>query len=412
MKLTERIAGNFGVIGFWGRNAKVLVFTEALWGIPIAWVFFYQSIFMKSLGMSEVFIGFSAMLPLAFQILLPMLGGYLADKFGRKRVLMLFDGTGWLGSMATWFLAKEPWHIIVAVVFYGLSTTTFGVWETLLVEDTKPIYRAGMYGMLQTIYIVGGMLTPIAGMLVSLYGIEQGCRYLFLIMFVTMAVMFAIRQVYLRESEIGEMLSSPERLIRPGSGGYAETFRIVTAHKRLRLLFVLWIVGAIQYPLVNTYKPLYLSDLNGLALDEVTVSLIPMASSVPSLLALLLIVPRLRDTHIKGALLFSYLCGILGLLALILAPKASLTFAIVSAVLDSARFVAVMSILRVFLVNTIDGANPLARAKIMSLLTAFSAVASSPAPLVGGYLYTASTILPFVLAAIFLAISAALLSKV
>jgi len=412
VRLTERLAQNFADVKFWGANAKVLVVTELLWGIPMSWIFFYQSIFMRSLGMTEVFIGFIAMLPFVFQMFLPMLGGYLADKFGRKRVLMLFDTVGWIGAMVLWFIAKEPWQMIAAALFQGLSTTIYGVWETLLVEDTESSYRVSIYSFVQLVYIFGGILTPMAGALVSLYGVEQGCRYIFLTALITITTMLVIRQKYLKESEIGKILSSSDRQALLGSKGYVETLKAVTEHRKLLILFVLTIIGSIQLPLVNTYKPLYLSDPKALALDESIVSIVPMASSIPSLIALSLVVPRLKHAHIKRAFLFSYMCGFLGFISLMIAPRGSLILAIFSAILDSARFIAIFSILRVFFVNTIDEINPFARAKIMSLVNTFSALASWPVPLVGGYLYTMSPVLPFVLVAIFLALSIFLMLRI
>jgi len=410
-RLRETVARNFGDIRLWGTNAKVLVLTEVLWGIPMSWVFFYQVIFMRALGMDEVLIGFAAMLPLIFQIFLPVLGGCLADRFGRKRTLMLFDSVGWIGAMTLWSVAGKPWQIIAAACFHGLSTTIYGVWETLLVEDTEPSYRVGIYSLIQLIYIFGGILTPIAGILVSLYGVEHGCRYIFLIGLATTTVVLVVYQMYLRESAIGKMLASSERRDLAGFEGYVETGKIVTRHGKLLILFVLTIVGSIQVPLLNTFKPLYLSDPKALALDESIVSIVPMASSIPSLIALFLIVPKLKHAHMRKALLFSYICGFLGLIALLIAPRGSLNLAILSAILDSARFVAIFSILRVFFANTIDEINPLARAKIMSLITTFSALASWPAPLIGGYLYAASPTLPFVLVATLLILSVGLILK-
>jgi len=403
-----RVIRNFEDVRLWGRNAKVLVFTEALWGIPMSWIYFYQVIFMRAIGMDEVFIGFVAMLPLVFQASLPMLGGYLADRFGRKRTLMLFDSIGWIGSMALWSLAREPWHVVVAASFQGLSTTIYGVWETMLVEDTEPSYRVGIYSFVQVIYVFGGILTPMAGILVSLYGVEQGSRYMFLIALVTIASMFVIRQLYLRESEIGKMLASSERRGLSGLGGYLETMKTTSRHRKLLILLALTMIGSCMFPLMNTFKPLFLSDPEGLALDESVISIVPMASSIPSLITLSLIVPRLKHTHIRKALSLSYICSLLGVATLLVAPRGSLILAILSAILDSARFVATFSILRVFFVNTIDETNPLARAKMMSLTTTFSALASWPMPLIGGYLYDANPIFPFAFASVLLILSVGL----
>jgi len=409
--LMDRVTRHFRDVKLWGRNAKVFVLTEVLWGIPMSWVFFYQVIFMRAIGMDEVFIGFAATLPFAFQTFLPVLGGYLADKFGRKRTLILFDGIGWIGALVLWSIATKPWQIIAAACFQGLSTTTYGVWETMLVEDTDPSYRVSIYSFVQVIYVFGGILTPVAGGIVSLYGVEQGSRYVFLTGLALTAVVTIIYQMYLRETTIGKMLASSRKEAVSGLEGYAETAKTVTRDRKLLGLFIISIVAGIQVPMVNTFKPLYLSDSAGLALDESIISIVPMASSIPSLIALSLIVPRLKPAHMKKALLLSYVCGFLGLVILLTAPKGALVLAILYAILDSARYIATFSILRVFFVNTIDETNPLARAKIMSLITTFSAIASWPTPLIGGYLYAASPILPFVSTAILLILSMLLMLR-
>jgi len=411
--LIAKIILNFRNVKRWGRNAKVFVATEILFGVPMSWIVFYRVIFMKSLGLSEVLIGLLISMPYLFQMFLPMLGGHLADKFGRKRVLMVFDSMGWLGAMIMWYIARGPLLIVAAMLFEGLATTIIGVWETLLVEDTELSYRTGIYSYLQLIYIFAGLLTPVAGILISLYGLDQGCRYMFLIALMALVIIFVSYQMFLRESEIGKMLSSPKSQDASVSeSGYVETLRKIAKDKKLAIAFSLTIMGSIQYPLTNTYRPLYLSDSRALALDASIISVIPMASSIPSLIALSFVVPRLRHTRIREALLFSYACGISGLVALMLAPRGNLTLAVLSAVLDSARYVAVTAILRVLLVNTIDETSPLARAKIMSLVTTFSALVTWPTPIVGGYLYAIRPALPFALCILFLVLSIGLISRI
>ena len=411
VSLRETMARSFTDVRAWGLNAKVLVSTEVFWCVPMSWIFFYQTIFMRNLGMDEVFIGYFMMLPLVLQMLLPMFGGYLADRFGRKRVFLLFD-SGWIGSMAMWFIAREPWQMILALILQGLTTTAFGIWETLLVEDTESQYRAGIYSFIQSIFIFGALLTPVAGTLIFLYGVDQGCRYVFLIALVTITIALIIRSVYLRESKIGKTLLSlnADESARPR--GYIQISRMVINHRRLLILFILTSVGYMIFPLISTYRPLYLSDSRALALDESIISVIPMASSIPSLIALALVTPRLKRTHIRKALLICYVCGILSSVILIMAPKGSLILAILSSILDSARGIAVFSILRVFLVNTIDEIDTFARAKIMSLVTMYSALASWPAPVMGGYLYSVNPAWPFVLITLLLIGSLSLMLRI
>jgi len=406
----ERIARSSMGIRDWGLNAKVLVSTEML-NVPMSWIFFYRAIFMRNLGIGEVFIGYAVMLPTLLQMLLPMLGGYLADRFGRKRVYLLFD-IGWIGSMAVWFMATEPWHMILALLLQGLTTTTFGIWQILLIEDTEPQHRAGIYSLIQSNYIFRGLLTPVAGTLIFLYGVDQGCRYMFLATLTTMTVAFIIRMAYLRESEMGKTLLSLEKDESARPKGYIETSRMTIKHRRLLVLLVLSVLGDMTLPLITTYQPLYLSDSAALALDESVISVIPMASSIPSLIALFLLIPRLKQNHIRKALMVGYVCGILSSIILIAAPRGALVLAILSSVLDSARSIAIFSILKALLVNTIDEIDPFAKAKIMSLVTMYSAFASWPAPVIGGYLYTASPAWPFILIILLLTGSLSLMSKV
>ncbi|MCD6443825.1 MFS transporter [Candidatus Bathyarchaeota archaeon] len=190
----------------WGRNAKVLIATEPLWSIPMSWIFFYRPIFMKSLGVSEVEIGFTITLYSILQTFLPLLGGYLADRFGRKRVFMAFDVVGWITSLALWMLATEFWQMMLAIVFEGLVTVIFPVWECMLVEDTSPEYRASIYGYINLIYVSGNLLTPLAGLMVSTYGIVAGYRAMCMLALTTLTTMFILRQTLLRETEIGKVL--------------------------------------------------------------------------------------------------------------------------------------------------------------------------------------------------------------
>jgi len=109
--------------------------------------------------------------------------------------------------------------------------------------------------------------------------------------------------------------------------------------------------------------------------------------------------------------MFSYASGFLGLVVLMIAPKECMFLAILSAVFDSARFLAAFSIMPVLLFNAVDEVDPFAQAKIMSITMTFSALVSWPIPAVGGYLYTANPIFSFVIASVSLILSVGLLLK-
>lgn len=248
--------------------------------------------------------------------------------------------------------------------------------------------------------------------MISIYGVELGCRYVFLVSIVLITVQLFVRQILLRETKIGEMLSSREEDGSLFSKNYMEILGIIWKNRLLLVLFLLSIMGRITERLSITFRPLFLTDLNGLALSESAISVLPTAASITNILALFLIVRRIRSVHIKRALLISYTAGFTGLILLILAPEGSMIMAISSFVLDSGRQLATLSILPVFFMNTIDEVNPFIKAKITSLLTTFTALISWPIPTMGGYLYSVDPSLPFIISALTMLISVAILSRI
>jgi MFS family permease len=148
----------------------------------MSWVFFYRPIFLNQvIGLTEVQIGFLSAVLTFSTIVSPLVGGYLDDRFGRKRVLMMFDTTSWLSSLTVWFWTQNILYAFVAYVLEGLVSVIYSVWECLLVEDTAPENRSSIYGTISAIYSVGSLSTPVAGYIVGLYGIDVGTRMLFLL---------------------------------------------------------------------------------------------------------------------------------------------------------------------------------------------------------------------------------------
>jgi len=132
-------------------------------------------IFLKeAVGLSEVQIGLLSTILTFSSILLPLAGGYLADKFGRKRILMLFDTFSWISSLMVWIITRNLWYAFAAYILESLSCVIYSVWECLLVEDTVPERRSGIYGYISLIYNVGTLSTPIAGYMIGIFGVDRG----------------------------------------------------------------------------------------------------------------------------------------------------------------------------------------------------------------------------------------------
>mgnify|MGYP000005724201 CR=1 FL=1 len=378
-----------------GRNGRILIATEPLWSIPMNWVFFYRSIFLSVvIGLSSMEIGLLLTVFNLFSSILPLFGGYLADRFGRKRVFMLFDSVSWLVSLIIWMISQNIWWILLACVVESIDSLIYSVWECLLVEDTKPESRPLIYAFISAIYRVGSLTMPVAGLIVKFYGLDLGCRILFALAFCAMMPMFIIRQVYLRESEIGEIVRRDK--IFSGFKGYLSSLSLIREN-RIILALILILIMTGFYNSSYAYFSLYLVNANGLGLREEDASYIPSASSIVSLLLFLSIIPRLksRSSYLK-ALILGYSLGSLAIFIFINLPPGSMLLALFPAFLLGFHSATVFSVSRAFLMNQIDFVNSRARAKIMSIAITLSSVINLPTPTIIGYLFNLNPKLYFV----------------
>jgi len=395
----------------WGRNAKILVATEGFWGIPMSWVYFYRPIFLNQvIGLTEVQIGFLSAVLTFSTIVSPLAGGYLADRFGRKNVLMLFDTTSWLSSLAIWYWTRSMLFAFVAYVLEGLVSVIYSVWECMLVEDTAPEFRSGIYGIVLAINSVGSLSTPIAGYVIGSLGIDAGTRMLFLLTFVVLVPMFAIRMVFLRETEFGKQIMKERSFA--GLGGYRDSLVVIKRNRTIFVLLLMSVLSSFYYASV-TYRPLFLINENGLGLSDELASLVPAASSISSLIMASFIVPKITSKagYIK-TLALGYGLGCVSLLWLSLSPKGDLLSAVLSSVLLGVFSATAFSVFRAFLTNEIEAADSKARAKILSIAGTLTSLFGLPAPILVGYLFSLNPRIPFMVVSATLGISLTMLLAV
>jgi len=383
----------------WGRNAKILIATETLGGIPLSWILFYRPIFLKeAIGLSEVQIGLLSTVTIFSSILLPIAGGYLGDKFGRKRTLILFDSLSWIPSFTIWIVTHDLWYALAAYILESLSYIAFSPWECLLVEDTTPEERSGLYGYTALIYNIGRFSTPIAGCIIGMFGVNSGVRILFAIGLASIALMIVIRQAYLRETEVGYQIMKEKKMA--GLAGYLSSLSIIRKNRIIAVLLFSFTVSSLYYS-IGIYTSLFLIAKNGLGLSEDIASWMPSAASISSVILNLFIVPRLmtRSSYSK-ALILGHLFGSIGLILLICSPKGILYPILISGFLLGIYQVSAFSVSKTFLTNEIEIIDPKARAKILSVTTTLSSLVSLPIPTLAGYLFTLEPRLPFLLASL------------
>ncbi len=118
---------------------------EPLFIIPHSLVITYASVYMLALGVNETQIGFIASLGLIVQIFASFISGFLTDRFGRRKTLIIFDLISWPLAVLVWAISQNIWYFIIAVMLNAFQKIPHTAWTCLLIEDTAPKKRSAVF---------------------------------------------------------------------------------------------------------------------------------------------------------------------------------------------------------------------------------------------------------------------------
>jgi len=388
------------VISTWGHNSKVLALTEIFWSLPMSWVYFYRPIFLRNLGLTNVEIGLIFSTLSFYNVVLPFFGSILASKLGKKRAFMLCDSVGWTLALINWIISKSFIHVMIAISFEGLIWTTASVWETLLVEDTKPEFRASVYSFVSLMYTIGSLATPVAGILIGLFGVDFGNRILLSIALLSLIIMFILRWTLLHEGK--ERLNNERGMkVHANLKEYEKAIQMILRSKPLLIILITSILGSVYYIATSDYLPLFLVDEKGLNLTASLASVIPLLSSSVTLLLLLFYVSKLRnkEQHLL-ALTIGYASGLVSYLLLVTFTRNSLFVAFLFSIFNGLYSSVSFSVSRTFLNNEIDEIDSDARISILSIVAISTNMANVLTPMLLGFLYSLDPRFPFFLVVI------------
>ncbi|MEI7904748.1 MAG: MFS transporter, partial [Candidatus Firestonebacteria bacterium] len=157
-------------------NAWVMIWTTFFWSIPGAWIGVYSNLYMKDLGVTNIEVGLISTLTIFTQMLTILLGGYLSDRYGRKRVLIIVDIATWIPSMLLLIFAQNVWYFMLSVVIRNLGMMANPAWKCLCLEDVRQEQRGQVFSIMALVGSVSGLSGPLGGILVGYLGIVPAVR--------------------------------------------------------------------------------------------------------------------------------------------------------------------------------------------------------------------------------------------
>ena len=253
------------------RNLLVVVAGWALWGPVMSMAAPYSQLYAGELGASPFIISVISTVRSATLSVSRMLGGYLSDRYGRRKIL-------WVGTLIVSFgyllYAVAPsWEFLVVAAFVsGLSLFYQPALQSVVADSTTPEVRGRVYGVLSFIPGLLGSLSPLAGAyVVGVYGLVGGMRLIYVLSFAAGLVTAFMRWRWIEET-----------LARPEEYGLVEAFREALRYVRERiLLFVALEVSlsaALGFGFLSSYYSAYF-----LGISEAELGILFSASSLSRL---------------------------------------------------------------------------------------------------------------------------------
>lgn len=373
-------------------NALDCAVIEPLWALFGGMIAFYQPLYMKSLGVSEINMGLLNSLMAVFTVITSFIAGPITDRMGRKRTSLVFDLVTWTAAMLIWAVSQNFWFFLAAVVFNSFGKITYTSWTCLAIEDTPEDKRVQFFGLLMIVNLGSGIFTPIAGFFIDKLGVIPAMRSIYLIGCISMTTMFFVRNNMVEETRVGRELmklhssiSLKEKLL-----DYVNAIKYMFTKPLTLIVLLIMILTNFQLSF-QFFNAVYLRDT--LKLSASMTSLYPGISAIVNLIVYFIFIPRLTQKRTTKGLIWGLVLLTIGsVLFLIVTPGAYMVFII--SIIFTASGNILMNIFRDTLWNNVIGEGE--RAKIFSACQGIISIIAIPSGIIAGALYKTRSIYPFI----------------
>lgn len=375
-------------------NLLILVLSMFMWTFTQQMIQTYEPLYIFSLGGTGTVLGLILAIQTIFGMFLRILGGYMADIYGRKRIIGVFTA---ISSFAyLFYVFAEDWTWIVVGASLASVTSLFGpALEAIRADSIKPEERGRGYMLLNTLPRIPAIIAPaIGGMLIlnraSEYGIEFGnLKIVYFLLFLGVFLSGIIRLLFLKET-----LTPSKKRQKPSINVFKEIYETVTnCDPYIRRLFILIGFFMFCFHFEARLRAIYAISVKGLSTAEW--GQIVTVSQAVSIIAIF-VIGWLIDSYSRKKIFIPSI-AFLGVAAFLFTISSTFTSFLISmtitAICQQARIMALTVLIA-------DSTPRNVRGRIFSLINILGSLGSSTSVLLSGILYDLNQTLPFYIATI------------
>ncbi|MCW1296834.1 MAG: MFS transporter [Candidatus Parvarchaeota archaeon] len=218
----------------------------------------YDSVYVNQFASSKIQIGFLSSLNSFLISIFSLPGGFLADRFDRKKVYLF----GLFLSILVpffYFIAND-WNIIViAIIFSGISTAISSpAWNAILANSTNNEERGYVYALVNIFTILPVIVAPIiASKIIGNSMKVEDIKPIYLVQLILIIVLFVYVTIYLKKDErfFGK------------KGNIIKDYFELQENKNLRYWLIIKSVGALIFGLSSPFMLIYAVTIGASAID-------------------------------------------------------------------------------------------------------------------------------------------------
>lgn len=374
-------------------NPRTLILIEPLWGIPYNLIAPFATLYMYTLGITDVQIGLILSIAMFVQVFFSFFGGILADKLGRKFTTMMADFFGWVVPCLIWAISDNFWLFLIAVIFNSFMQVNQSAWLCLFIEDADPKDLVELFTWVNIGGLVVIFFAPLSGLLINSFTVVPVVRVLYLVFAANMIIKALITYKYCNETRQGKIriTEMKDTSILKMLFEYKNLIPKVFKNKEIMKVVIVSVILYISNIVSTNFFSLYVTQR--LVIADSYLAFFPILNAAVMLIFLIGIQHRLELVKFRMPMWIGLVLYAAGSILLVLAPVGGITIVIIQ-VFVGAVASALITPRKGALIQL--NINPKERARINALIMASTIAFASPFGYFAGLLSSIDRRLPFV----------------
>jgi len=365
----------------------------------ISWLFIYfvfsivspfEALYIEGLGAPPIIIGFIGSVGAAMLSLARIPGAYIADKYGRKQIIVTMTFS--IAFSYLLYIFAPDWRfVLMGMVVSNLSLIYQPALQAIHADSIPPAKRGMGFAASNVIPNIPTIFAPaVAGFLVETQGLIPGMRIVYTIVFFCCIAAALIRLFFLKETIHRPQkikLSEMKNAFKESSSAIREAWKSMSPS--LRFLTAAFLISAFEEPLFRWFTQLYVTNV--IKIGDFNWGLINAVSIAVTIILGFPMGKVVDKIARKKAVILSYFIFIPANILFIVSTN--FTQVLLVFIMYGVGFCLIMPAYQALQADMIPREK---RGRIMGTIGTLNVLATIPASIIAGFLYSLSPVLPFV----------------